>query len=349
MGDILEQSSKDRELNKFEPHPGGKENSTRTIDGLGVLEFRKDTSIVGRTIEGFAALGTAETASTWQIRVTDVVGTQTHIFWADDNRNFDNRWSSRVADLPGIAFENEKSLSLSGDSNSFCLGPASADYNFANTDGFSLIGWVKSTDTGTTDILHKMSGANNGYMLEIDSSNRLIFEFRGAGTGDRIRVRTDSISPQFRDGNWRFFCITKGSGSALASSVTVYTGSATTLTTEVLNVLNDTLSGTTTSATQIGIGANNNNGSRLRAFLDEFAIFNAELTLAEVTEAFNAGSGVIDLESGSDQLASAIVAYWRMGDGAFVGIPTIPDEVGTNDLTTQSAVVSGDIITETPP
>jgi hypothetical protein len=244
---------------------------------------------------------------------------------------------------------NQYSLQLTGAVNSYLLGPASADYNFANTAGFSIGAWFKTTNGVLQTLLNKTSGANSGYTLQIDSMGRVDFEFRATGIGDRIRVRTDAIVTPLTNGTWRFVCVTKASGSTAAASVNVYTGHNGVLTDEVLNVLNDTLVGATTSATQIGVGASNAGASRYTGNIDEISIWNAELTLAEVTEVYNVNNGVIDLQAGSGQIAANLAAYWRFGDGSFAALPTIPDEQGANDLTAQAAVVAGDVETEVPP
>lgn len=324
-------------------------------DDVPCLEYRKDESNSSRTIEGWTdTLGAAQTASVWRIRATDVVGTDTHRQWArlsggagDPDCGFVHAWSDRASLFPGVAFLNQFSLQLSGSANAYLTVPDSSDIEFANTDAFSMLMYIKTTNGSAQTIMQKTSntGGNNGYTVLQDSSGRIDFQFRGSGTGDRIRVRTDSLGTALDNGSWRQIIITKASGSAAASTVTIYIDGND----ETLNVLNDTLSGTTTNSSVLAMGANIGGSSRFTGNIDEFAIWNAELTPAEVAEVYNTNSGAIDLQSGSGQIASALAAWWRMGDGSFSALPTIPDEEGSNDATAQSAIVGGDLETEVPP
>ena len=318
------------------------------------LELRKDTATPGRTIYGWAVVGTSQTASEWFIYAEDQIGTAFHRQYAEvasvPTADFVHQWSNRTAILPGPAFMNEFSIEFQGVANSNGTVADSADLDFANTDAFSIGLWHKGTQD-PCELYQKTATAagNNGYWLRIDSSGRYEFSFRGTGTGDRIRVRTDSFTSA-SDGSWNFVMVTKASGSAAASTVKIYTGNSDVLTDETLTVLNDTLVGTTTNSSVLALGTNiSGSGSRFNGNMDEFSIHNVELTSSEVTEIYNLNNGTIDLQSGSGQISADLVSWWRMGDGTFTAVPTIPDEEGANDMTLGSAVTSGDIESEVPP
>jgi len=321
-----------------------KRQSFLTEDDDELIEYRIDAATPGRTIEGWAELGSAETEQVWRIRSVDVVGSSTHRFFLDNSSQFVNKWSDRNTDLPTLAFLNEFSLQLSGATNSYLTVADSADIEFDNNEAFSIQIYWKTTN-GAAILFQKTSTAagNNGYTMTLDSSGRLEFSFRGTGTGDRIRVRTDSFTDG-ANGSWHHVIVTKSTATA-ASSVTIYVDGSS----ETLNVLNDTLTGVTTNADVLGIGASITGTSRFTGNIDEFAIWNAELTSAEVTEVYNTNSGAIDLETGSTQISSALTCYIRFGDGSFSALPTIPDEKGSNDATAQAAVTSGDLETEVSP
>lgn len=317
------------------------------------LELRKDTSKPGRTIYGWAKAGTSQTAASWLIYAEDQIGTRFHRQFAEVASvpvvDFVHQWSNRNAILPDQAFLNAFSIQFSGDADSNASAADSPGLDFNNTDAFSFGIWIKSTMSNHT-IFQKTdnNSGNNGYTLTIDGSGRYEFQFRGTGAGDRIRVRTDNFTSG-NDGTWNFVMVTKASGSTAASSVKIYTGNNGTLTDETLNVLNDTLSGTTTNANGLFVASKIGGGNRYQGNIDEFSIHNAELTSLEVQEIYNLNNGVIDLQSGSGQISSALVSWWRWGDGSFTAIPTIPDEQGTNDMTLGSAVTSGDVESEVPP
>jgi len=314
-----------------------------------ILELRKDTSTTERTIFGYAEVGTASSAAEWVIFAEDQVGSQFHRQFAEvasvPTLGFVHIWDDRDSILPAKAFINEFSVQFSGFANSYGIVQHSPDISFANTDAFSLMVWAKTTN-GSQFLMQKTtsSGGNNGYGIESDSSDRIIFNFRGSGTGDRIRVRTDSFTAA-DDGNWHLYIITKASGSAAASTVKVYVDAVD----EPLNILNDTLSGSTTDTSIFTVAANIGGGTRFDGNIDEVAIFDVELSQTDVTEIFNLFGGVINLRTASASISDNLISWWRMGDESFIAIPDMPDEIGANDMILQSAVTSGDIETEVPP
>lgn len=315
------------------------------------LILRKDETTPNRVIFGWALPGTAQTDAAWLIFAEDDLASMFEKTFAEKNgepvADFVHKWSDRDSILPGQAFVNQFSVSFSGLSNSNASVPDADDIDFDNTDGFSMSLWCKATTgAGGATLFQKATSTagNNGYYYYSDSAGRMLFEFRGTGTGDRIRVRSIAFSGA-ADGEWHHMMVTKASGSTAAASVKIYIDGVE----ETLTVMNDTLSGTTTSAASLFVASNVGGASRFDGHIDEFSIWNAELTPAEVTEVYNSNSGVIDLQNGSGQIASALAAWWRFGDGSFVAIPDIPDEEGTNDMTTGSAISSGDVESEVPP
>lgn len=321
---------------------------TRIADDVIALEYRKDRSNTTRTIEGWAVPGSLQTDPVWRIRATDVVGTLTHQFFTDDNDEFDNKWSTRVADLPAIPFLNSFSIQFSGDTNAFGIVPHSGDIDFASTEAWSVSFWIKTTFTSSRTIYQKSNGTggNNGLTISLDGSSRVEVEWRGIGIGDRARVRTDSLgSIVINDGSWHLIIVTHGA-SAAASALKVYVDNID----QTLNILNDTLLiGPTTNLNDLYFGSNVGGGARVRGNFDELAIWDAELSSSEASEIWNSNSGVIDLQTASGQISSNLVSWWRFGDGSFSALPTIPDEEGTNDMTMQSAITTGDLETEVPP
>lgn len=313
------------------------------------LEIRSDSSTPGRVVWGYALPGTAQTTAEWLIYAEDSVGNYFHRQFAEDGgtptADFVHKWSDRLTILPDMAFLAGFSYQFTGNANSYGSVAHSADISFANNAAFSIEVHFKTNQSSSAVVFQKTSSAagNNGYQLVKDGSGRLEFSFRGAGAGDRIRVRTDSFTDA-NDGSWHQVIITKASGSTAASSVKIYVDGNE----ETLNVLNDTLSGTTTNTDILALAANLSGNSRFTANIKRLAIWNVELTTAEVAEIWNNNAGVINLKSGSGQISSSLISWWRMGDGTFVAVPAIPDEQGSNDMTLQESI-SGNIETEVPP
>lgn len=315
-----------------------------------LLQSKVDRSIPGRTITGYALPNVLQTEEKWFITFYDVVGSQEAGGFAIKDgiqvAEFVHVWADRLSILPAKQFLNEFSIQFTSLVNSYMTVPHSADLNFANTAAFSFSIWWKTSDVSNNTFFQKASNnaGNNGYTFDIDNNGRTEFQFRGTGAGDRIRVRTDSFTSG-RNGSWHNAIVTKASGSTAASTVRIYIDGVN----QTLNVLNDTLTGSTTNTDILSVGANIGGASRVLANVDEFSIWNLQLTETEAAEVYNTNSGVIDLQSGSGQISSGLVSWWRFGDGSFTTFPTIPDDQGTNDGTLQAGVNSGDIESEVPP
>lgn len=320
------------------------------------LEERIDDSISSRTIYGFAEpieglTEVPQTSAVWKIYAIDVVGTQTHKRYAikdsEENIGFVHKWSERASLFPAVAFENDFSIQLRDTADSWIRVPHSSDIDFANNEAFSYFRWFKTSKTGAQTICQKTStgAGNNGYIFSIDGSGRPEIEIRGAGTGDRIRVRADSPTVDLRDGSWHLLGFTKSTSLAASGTIIYLDGVA-----QTPNVRDDSLSGSTNNTEDLYLGAAFNGGTpRCDGNIDEDALFNAALTALEVAEIYNSNNGVIDLQEGSGQISSNLVGYWRMGDGSFAALPDIPDEQGTNDGEAGTDVKSGDIESEVPP
>lgn len=323
-------------------------NLTFSTDAA-AMEERKDNSNPNQLIEGrTSTLGAAQTDAVWQIKYITTSGSQEHTSYANDSGLEEHKWSDRLTLAPSIPFDNSFSYQFSGLASSYGQVPNDASIDFANTDAFSFSFYFKTTN-GSATIMQKsaLSSGNNGYTVLLDGSARIDFQFRATGTGDRIYVRTDSLPPapaNLDNGSWHHCLITKASGSAAASTVSIYVNGND----ETLNVISDTLVGATTNSSFLSVAANIAGSSRFQANLDEIAIWNVELNTTEVAEVYNSGSNAIDLQSGSGQISTNLISWWRMGDGTFSAAPTVPDEEGSNTMTLQETI-PGSFETEVPP
>lgn len=324
-------------------------NSTRGINTLDlVFEERRDSSISGRTIYGRTPiLGATDGSAVWQIWAEDNIGSYYYKYWANSDSSFIYRWSLRKSLLPRIAFLNEYSLNMNGSSNQYGLVDHTTDLDFANNAAFSFFGWVKFANpiSSSNYLIQKASssGGANGYSFYADSSDRLIFIFEGIGTGDRIYLRVNTPTPTLSDGAWHLIGFSKTTGTA-ASTVTIYIDSIP----QIVQIISDTLSGSTNNTNSLTIGANISGNSRLDGNIDEFAFWNIDLSPSDVITLFNYGNGVIDLIDTGGAISSNLISWWRMGDGSFVAIPNIPDEKGGHTLVTQSSIIAADIEKEVP-
>lgn len=286
----------------------------------------------------------SETASTWKVGRYSVSGLKSYLTWANSGK-FDRQWSQRTTYFPAVQFENNYSCQFLGGSNQNAKVPHFAAIDFANNAPFTIHKWIKTSYAASQTWVQKTATAagNNGYTLSIDSSGRIDFEFRGSGTGDRALVRAATPTTSITSNAWHHVAVTH-SNSAAASAIKIYINGVS----QTLTVLNDTLTGTTTNGLPLYLASNISSGTLFRGNIDEFAIHNAALTDAEILEIYNSDQGAINLKTGSGQIASSLVSWHRMGDGATH--PTIPNEVsGALSMTLGAGTTSGDIESETPP
>lgn len=276
-----------------------------------------------------------ETDPIWRVCRTVTSGTKTFTQYANDGK-FDQICANREALFPDAPFANTISVQLNG-TNSYIDVPDSADLEFSRLEAFSLGIWFKSTDSGAQNYMEKMN-ANQGWRFHI-TGQRMTLEFRGVGTGDRIRVRSDVNNTVLADGSWHFVTTTYD-GSGAAAGVALYIDGAAI----ALDIQNDTLTGDPAAGDTLSLGARSGGGSNFNGNMDEGSVWNAELTAAEVTEVYNSGTA-INLASGSGGISSGLVSWWRFESDT---ISNIADSEGTNDGTFINGV-SGDFETETPP
>lgn len=311
-----------------------------------LYEERRDASANNRTYYGRnETLGASQTAATWQIYAEDRIGTTFYRTFAFSSDAFAFQWSARTTYFAAAAFLNQYSLQFTGAVNCYGIVPHNATVDFANSAAFSGSLWIKSTSTAVQTYFQKTSAGtgNNGYVFEIDGSQRLLFTHRGVSAADSIQLRTATIA-SLAGGSWKHIAWTKATG-LLASGVKIYVDGVS----QALTTVQNGLTGSTNNALPLNVGANFTGAGRFIGNMDEASLWNVELTGAEITEIYNSNAGVIDLEAGSGQIASGLVSWWRMGDGEFVAIPTIPDDKGTNDMTTQAGITTGDIESEVAP
>lgn len=230
--------------------------------------------------------------------------------------------------FPGNSFSTN-SLVLDGATEYIAVGNVVA-LQFDRLNTFSLVIWFKTVAATTQTLLGKREdgGTNRGYQLLIDGGflRALLVNTGGA---DEIDVVSDNT---FDDGIWHQAVLTY-SGSGAASGVTLYIDSLALSTTTNA----DTLTGTILDAVGFNLGARGTVSTDFFAGnLDDGAVYDKELSQAEVTTIYNLGDPP-DLTSVGP--TADLVGYWRMGEGAT--FPTIPDDsVNANDGTMTNMAAS---------
>lgn len=243
-----------------------------------------------------------------------------------------------------------KGVLLDGSNEHIVIGNVT-QLDFDYTSPFSVSAWVVRTATGTHSLVSKMLGASTyqGWSLSADSSNRFYLElYSNFSGGNRLAVATTSGFPL---GPY-YHVVATYSGSSTAAGVNLYVnGAAVAMTT-----LFDALSATTLNTASAYIGRRTD-GLYWPGLIDEVAVYNKELSGAEVTTIFNAFDPP-DLTSVGP--TGNLVGYWPIGDGdtyptatdaSITGgavWPTITDASGGGSTGTAVNMETTDVIVDSP-
>lgn len=232
----------------------------------------------------------------------------------------------------GIAYRNKLSVLFGGVDEFVNLG---VNFAFERTNSFSLVGWFKTTGAGGS-LVSKRGPSTQFQGWEINnSSGSLRFNLtNNNATNNRLQVKTTDAT--FNDGVWHHFAATYA-GTSLASGMKIYIdGSSEALTTDF-----NTLSATILNGTSANLGARNSSDNPFIGNLDECAIYDKELSAAEVTQIYNGGEtlDLLPLKS-----AANLVGWWRMGDGDT--FPTLLDQTTTGADGTMTNMEVSDIVAD---
>jgi hypothetical protein len=215
------------------------------------------------------------------------------------------------------AFENNNSLNFNGVNQDLNGGNV---HNYDIATAFSISMWIKPQNISGTRILFSKAGdAPNvyGYMLRHNATTGdLLVQLRSPG-GSRSHTFDVSLTA----GVWQMVTFTY-SGNGNISGASAY--------------VNETKNTTSPSGSLSGswlVGQDFEIGSRngtlfFSGNIDEVTVWNKELSASEVSEIYN--SGIPDNPE-EYSMSNSLVSYYTMGDGDT--LPTISDNVGSNDLT----------------
>lgn len=210
-------------------------------------------------------------------------------------------------------------------------------FDKTHTDAWTITAWVKSSSSfaNLRCIGGKRSGA--GYQFWVyPSLGRLYIAITNTGGGvNEIVVYTNGTT--VCDGQWHFIAASYDGLQAAAGCKVTLDGNN-----MPLNVTYDTLNATITNAGSFQIGAFGGANYPFESRIDDFALWDTDLSLAEIQEARGRGPGNLENHSAVANLEG----YWLMGDEDTY--PTIADHVGSNDGT-MTNMSAGDIVLDSIP
>ena len=249
--------------------------------------------------------------------------------------------SSRVAS--GSAFENLYSLDFDGVDDYLNIPDADVlSINNSGADrGFSMSFWLKLPTAGGNDIINKSTFWNSGgyryeYKVHTNYLSRIFFVIYG---NDNVSIYQQIILDQnLSTDTWYHIGFTFDLGSTSSSLKGYING--------VYNSGAAYSYGGTWAApanTVAPLEFAKREANYGEAKLDEVALFDDELSLAQIQNIYNSGTPT-DLSS-----ESYLLGYWRNGDPTGTGAyPTIVDQSSNSNDGTMNNMSSSDIVTDVP-
>ena len=206
--------------------------------------------------------------------------------------------------------------------------------NFEYNDPFSVSAWIKTSDT-TADIRPILSriSSDRGWHFSLYSGKARLSLANTTTTYECAVETTSSVAT----GGWKHVVITYD-GTYLASGMTCYIGGSS----DTPSTLVDTLSTNTTVGTRdmlLGKATVSAADKYFEGLVGEIALFDKELSGAEVTELFGPGEPTNPRDM---SIAGNILALWRMGDGGTDTI--IPSEISAGGDATLSNMDSSNYV-----
>lgn len=295
--------------------------------------FNKIIETIGLvTFEGLTEGLIADTdKSIWQLkRITSTV--QDYV----DNGKFNQKWDDRATLFPPIVpppFSNLKSVLFGGTDEFVVVGGVG---NFERTTAFSISCWFKTSSAAAEFIISRQanSGLFAGWNIFIEAGKIKTALINNNGTSNRIFIQTNST---FNDSNWHHLVMTYD-GSSNTSGLFLYLDGSL----AAITVITNSLSASILTSANFQISGRDGANVVLNGSVDETAIYDKDLSAAEVTEIYNLG---IPKDLKSLTTSANILNWWRMGDGDI--FPTLLDNITTDDATMVN-MESGDITLDVP-
>ncbi len=159
---------------------------------------------------------------------------------------------------------------------------STSEINFGNnldagSGAYSVMAWFKSSDNAVDVIIAKSNaGFNPSWRLATWDDGKIRGEFRLSSSRDQVISANDMT-----DGNWHMAVMTR---PASGGNVSLYIDDET-----VVTIANSSFN--TTNSFNLKIGEDDNGNFDFNGAIDEVAIWDKELSSAEVAELYNSGVG----------------------------------------------------------
>lgn len=211
-----------------------------------------------------------------------------------------------VSDVPGGTFAVH-SLLFDGINEYVDMGDV---LDFERTDPFSFSLWVKWSGSITSMFLSKytLTSPYPGYQVYGIATGAIrVYLGSSVTANDYIFIVTTATG--FNDNNWHHVTVCY-TGSSTAAGFSIYVDGVL----RPFSVIKDSLASTTLTSAAFRLGGD---GSTFHTGnLDEVSVYTKALSQAEVTWIYN---GKVPRDLKATGAPSNLVAWWRMGEGAYPG------------------------------
>lgn len=242
------------------------------------------------------------------IEVSD--GTTWLIYDFDTTTAYTNRFT--------VDFDGAGDYMGISDQDIFSLGNGSGTDN-----AFSISTWINADSIGSFFIVTKDVNGGREWVFRTISSQLYFFAF-GTGGGYIGRGSSTTLS----NGQW-YHAVVTYDGSKASSGIKMYLDGSQV---DNSNYQNGTYTAAANTTTNVRVGSSERDGFS-NGKIDEVAIFNSELTSAQVTNIYkgesSGGSGGTNGKPGDLDTFSP-VGWWRMGDGTEAGSGTTIYDASSN-------------------
>ena len=209
----------------------------------------------------------------------------------------------------GNAFSNVYSFDFDGSDDFFTIGnPANLD--FEKNEDYSMSFWIKRSLASGTYIIGGRATASspfNGYLVFI-TNNKLRWRLRSPN-GKHIHLETTANVP---DNVWTHYVVTyNGTATSNPNSnqLKIYQNGAQATTSQQATGNINNMSGL---SIPFNVGGRGDVATSLYlGSIDEFAVWNSKLELADAQAIYNSG-----IPNNLNSLSSPPLSWWRMGENA---------------------------------
>jgi hypothetical protein len=235
---------------------------------------------------------------------------------------------------------NTKSLLLDG-VDEYIVSPYTSDIDFSGTQGFSWCWWFKRDTSKTSNqqfIDNRTSGGvNHGQMIFFDDGADKLRVIIKDSSGNTISVFS---STAITDANWHHAAFTY-SGNQSNTGVELYLDGAGAGKTSPTG----TISASTSNTEDMRVGRNVSDGNAFKGNIDNIAIYDRELTAAEVSAIYSGGTppNLVKLAT-----STSMVRWYRLDDGVFGTDYTFADNSRGATAATSVNIEIGDLVTDSP-